>query len=314
VLLTLLLVTTLCDLGANLVRRQLRVDPCHPRLRAAPTHRQATRRRAGVAAAVLAALLAALLLLWPELVRAAGELRRIEWSFAGEFLAGLAIPDLHPATLASVAWHALNPLALGVLATLLGALGAALLAYPGSIAFQLDAHRFTGERPGAATRAWRGLVLVAAKALALLLRGIPEVGWVVLLAVFFQTGITPCVIAVALHGAGVLQRVYAETIDNVPDAALERVGGASRPRIFLYGALPRAFADWRIYTFFQFEVNVRTGVALGLVGAGGLGHLFDINLDWRRFAAASSYLWAMVLLTALIDRCSRRLRLRRQRC
>ena len=68
------------------------------------------------------------------------------------------------------------------------------------------------------------------------------------------------------------------------------------------------------HTFFQFEVNVRAGVALGIVGAGGLGHMFDFNLDWRQFSAASTYLWAMILLTVLIDRVSRRLQMRRLRC
>ncbi|MBZ0153845.1 MAG: ABC transporter permease, partial [Planctomycetes bacterium] len=91
-------------------------------------------------------------------------------------------------------------------------------------------------------------------------------------------------------------------------------GAPTRGAMFLFAAVPRALADWRTYTFFQFEVNVRLGVALGLVGAGGLGDRFDSNLKFRQFDTASTYLWAMVLLTVAIDRASRWLQLRRNRC
>lgn len=314
VLLSLLLVTTVTDLGANLVRRQLRVDPNHPRSDVSSTPARTAARRWAVAALVGAMIVGAVAALWSQLADAASELRRIEWGFIRDFVGGLAVPDLGLDTLSSVAWHSLTPLAIGVIATVMGMFGAALLAYPASIAFQLEAHRFTGERLRPVDRIWRWTAVVGAKLLALLMRGVPEVAWVVLLAVFFQSGITPCVLAIGLHSAGVLHRVYTETLDNVPYPRLEKVSNGCRSHVFLYGALPRAMADWRTYTFFQFEVNVRAGIALGLVGAGGLGHMFDFNLDWREYSTASSFLWAMVLLTVLIDRVSRRLQMRRLKC
>ncbi|MCA8951865.1 MAG: ABC transporter permease subunit, partial [Planctomycetes bacterium] len=245
---------------------------------------------------------------------AAAELRRIEWRWIGNFVAGLAVPDVTPATLWSVLRNSITPLAIGVVATGLGALGAAMLTWPASVAFQLDAHRFTGERLTALGRARRWLLLAAAKLVALVCRAVPEVAWVVLLAVFFRLGVTPCVLAVALHTTGVLHRVFTETLDNLPYGELEKVGNGGRGQIFLYGGLPRAWPDWRTYVFFQFEVNVRAGVALGMVGAGGLGHAFAFSLDWRDYPTASTLLWAMVLLTVLIDRTSRRLQLRRREC
>ncbi|MBL9076514.1 MAG: ABC transporter permease subunit [Planctomycetes bacterium] len=314
VLLSLLAVTTVTDLGANLLRRQLRVDPNHPRIVRPPDRRTALRRR-GFGLAVVAAVLAgALAATWPAIERAYGELARVEWAFVREFAAGLAVPDLSPATLRSVLGHCLVPLALGVTATALAAASAALLAFPGSVAFQLEAARFTGERLAPLARARRAALVVATRFTALVLRGIPEVAWVVLLAVFFRQGITPCVVAVALHGTGVLQRVFTETIDDLPYRTLEHGHGPARAQLFAWAAVPRALPDWRTYTFFQFEVNVRIGITLGLVGAGGLGDRFDSNLKFREFAVASTYLCAMVLLTVAIDRTSRWLQLRRQRC
>ncbi len=120
--------------------------------------------------------------------------------------------------------------------------------------------------------------------------------------------------AIAIHSTGVLLRVFSETIDNVPYRSLERLGAPGRLSTFAYGALPRVLPDWRTYAFFQFEVNVRTGVALGMVGAGGLGHVFQTNLEWRNYGSAATHLWTMVLLTVAIDRSSRWLQLRRLRC
>ncbi|MCR9247258.1 MAG: ABC transporter permease subunit [bacterium] len=314
ILFGLLLLTTLTDLGANFARRQLRVDPNHPHQAAGGSRQAVARRRGVLGVAVVAMIVGAIVVLWSQLSNAATELRRVEWQFLADFTTGLAIPDLGLDTLWSVVRHATVPLAIGVIATIAATLLASALAYPGSVAFQLDAFRFTGERLGPAARTLRWLTLLGTKGIALVMRGVPEVAWVVVLGVFFQIGVTPCVAAVALHSTGVLQRVFTETLDNVPYTALEKVSHARRPGIFLYGALPRALPDWRTYAFFQFEVNVRAGIALGIVGAGGLGHMFDFNLDWREYSTASSFLWAMVLLTVGIDRLSRWLQLRRLRC
>ena len=160
----------------------------------------------------------------------------------------------------------------------------------------------------------RWLLVASARGLGLLWRGVPEVAWVLILGAFFRQGLLAGVLAVTLHSAGVLLRVFVETIDNVPYRRLEQVSGTCRPQMFLYGALPHAWADWKTYAFFQFEVNVRMGIVLGMVGAGGLGEAFDGNVKFDRLERAGTFLWAMVLLTVLVDRVSRRLQLRRNRC
>ena len=247
------------------------------------------------------------------LLQAFTELSRIEWDFVWPYTLGMFTPSLEMTTWAAVARAALVPLGIGVLATLLGAGLAAVLAPFASSSMQLEAHRFTGERASTVARLARWCVLLLARAVALLWRGIPEVAWLIVLAVLLQNGVTPCVLAIALHSAGVLHRVFTDAVDDVPFAQLERVG-AGRAATFAYGALPSVASTWRSYALFQFEVNVRAGVALGLVGAGGLGQLFRHNLAFRQHADAAAFLWGMVLLTVVIDRASRALQLRRLRC
>ncbi|MBK8096399.1 MAG: ABC transporter permease subunit [Planctomycetes bacterium] len=313
-LLAMLLVTATTDVAANLLRYQLRIDPNHPQSRGTTDRRTGTRRRLVGVGVVLALLSASVWWLWAPIARVGSELQRLEWGFIGRYTTGLLLPDLAPATLWNVAQQAVIPLGVGVLATVAATALAGSAAFFASIAFQIEPDRYTGERLPRTRRALRWVLVVGTRGLGLLLRGIPEVAWVILLSVFFRIGLTPCVLAVLLHSTGVLLRVFAETLDNVPYRRLEQIAGACRPQIFLYGALPTAWPDWRTYAFFQFEVNVRIGVVLGTVGAGGLGDKFQSNLLFREFARASTYLWAMVLLTIAIDRLSRRLLLRRLKC
>ena len=139
------------------------------------------------------------------------------------------------------------------------------------------------------------------------MRGVPEVAWVWMLALFLLTGVEAALGALLLHSAGVLARVFTETVDNVPYDRLERVGAPSRGAAFLYGAVPLSRGDWRAYALFQLEANVRAGVVLGIVGVGGIGYLFRSSLANGAMGRASTFLLTIVLVTVAIDRLSRRL-------
>ena len=313
VLWTLLLVTAAADLAANLVRRRLRVDPNHPRL-TKPIGRRATAvRRMQVLGGSVVALAACWSWLAAPITNAVAEMGRMEWAFVGSYVGGLFVPAVDGDTLLAVLRAAATAVAIGLLATGLAGAVAATLSWPASIAFQLDVARFTGERSPSGSRLVRWCAFVAARACALVLRAVPEAAWLLMLLVLFRLGPTAAVFAIALHSAGVLQRVFTEAIDDVRYRQHEVVP-ASPSRAFLYSALPSAWPLWRTYAFFQFEVNLRAGVALGLVGAGGLGHLFRANLEFRDHGRAAAFLWGMILLTVAVDRLSRWLQLRRLRC
>lgn len=206
---------------------------------------------------------------------------------------------------------AVIPIAIAVVGTVLGVAAAMLLAYPHSATFQLHAPRFTGETPAAWQRGWRALQLVAARGVALLSRGVPEVMWAFLFIAFFGPGLVAGTLAIAVHTLGVLVRVFGEAVDNLPHRRFEPLCGASRPARYGVVAVPLVWRDWMTYAFFQFESNVRAAVVLGLIGVGGLGFHFSFNFEWFRFERAGTYLIMIVLLTVAIDRSSRLLKLSR---
>lgn len=312
-LLAMLVLTAGADVIANFLRYQLRVDPNHPRASRNRSARESTRRRVLGGGFCLALVVGSTAWQWPALQNLASELSRLEVDYAVDFASRLLwSPDLSATGVA--ARESVVPLAVALLTTFAAVLLASALSYPGSVAFQVHSDRFLGEHLTWPARCRRWLAVMITRGLGLLWRGIPEVAWVLILGAFFRQGLLAGVIAVALHSAGVLLRVFVETIDNVPYRRLEQVSGARRAQVFAYAALPAAAPEWKAYAFFQFEVNLRMGIVLGMVGAGGLGEAFDGNLRYFRLERASTFLWMMVLLTVFVDRLSRHLQLRRTRC
>jgi ABC-type phosphate/phosphonate transport system permease subunit len=203
------------------------------------------------------------------------------------------------------------PVAMAIVGTLLGVLGAMLLCYPHSVAFQLEAHRFTGETPAVWQRALRWLQAVLSRMVAVTSRAIPEVMWAMFFIAFFGMGVVAGALAIAVHSMGVLVRVFGETVDNIPYRRFEQSFAGSRVACFGYAAVPVSWRDWMTYSFFQFESNVRAGVVLGIIGSAGLGFIFSFNFEHFHYHKASTDLIVIIMLTVIIDRLSRVLKLTR---
>jgi len=299
-LLAALLLTVSADLASNALRRLLRREQ-------SGTLQQAQRRRRLAMLAVTAALAASLWHIRAPLLGLSEEFARLDLRYLRDHYGQLLKPDLGGATVIDALGGLGVPLALGVLATTAACALAAAMSWWGSASFQLHAQRFAPERSPAWRRTWRAVRMAATRAAAVVMRGVPEVAWVWMLALFFLTGVEAALGALLLHSAGVLARVFTETVDNVPYDRLEQVGAPSRGAAFLYGAVPLSRGDWRAYALFQLEANVRAGVVLGIVGVGGIGYLFRSSLANGAMGRASTFLLTIVLVTVAIDRLSRRL-------
>ena len=83
----------------------------------------------------------------------------------------------------------------------------------------------------------------------------------------------PGVLALALHGMGMLAKFFAEAIEEIDDGPLQalRSAGASQLQIIAFGVVPQVITAWIAVVLYRFEVNLRSATVLGMVGAGGLG-------------------------------------------
>ena len=212
---------------------------------------------------------------------------RLMAKFIGEFFP----PDLSAPFVARVARGALQTLAVSALGTLLATLAGALLALPASGRF------------GLAPR-------LAARALLNVLRSVPELVWAALMVLAAGLGPFAGALALALHTAGVLGRLFAETLENAPresERAL-RDAGSGAVTAFAYGCLPLVTAQGAAYVLYRWEMNIRMAAVLGFVGAGGLGQLLYYHLSIFQQAQAATVLLAMFVLVFAVDASSARLR------
>ena len=237
--------------------------------------------------AVVAASFAYLSVSWGGLV--SGESMRLMGRFVTEFFP----PDLSGSFLARTAEASLQTLAVSSIGTLLAALVAMPLALPASGRF------------GRLGRA-------ASRLLLNVLRSVPELVWATLMVLAAGLGPMAGTLALAVHTAGVLGRLFGETLENLPPAAEQalREAGAGPVVAFGYANLPLAAPQWLGYALYRWEMNIRMAAVLGFVGAGGLGQMLYFHLSLFQQAQAMTVLLAMFVLVVGVDAASGWLRQR----
>lgn len=142
-----------------------------------------------------------------------------------------------------------------------------------------------------------------ARMLMLLLRGIPEIIWALLLVRVFGLGPIAGVLAIAITYGGMLAKVYSEILEteNTHPARALMLQGSGRINAFLYGLLPGASQELASYTIYRWECAVRASVVMGFVGAGGLGQLMDQSMKMLNGGEVSTILIMFLLLVLLAD-------------
>ncbi len=120
---------------------------------------------------------------------------------------------------------------------------------------------------------WRALCSVT-RLFAVLLRAIPEYVWAFVLLAIFGPNAWPAVLALAIHNAGILGRLGAETIENLPPGpmAAMRAAGAERRQIAAAALFPLALPRCLLLFFYRFETCVRESTVLGMLGVVSLGY------------------------------------------
>jgi len=134
-----------------------------------------------------------------------------------------------------------------------------------------------------------------------------------IVAILFVTAVGPGAfagtLAIMIHSIGNLGKMFAEAVEEIEGGqveALEAVG-ARGTEVIRWAILPQVMPLWITYFLFRFEMNVRTSVVLGLVGAGGIGALLN---QWREVDNHEMFSIVLVILVLVmaIDGLSSRLR------
>lgn len=211
----------------------------------------------------------------------------------GTYAASFFPPDLSVYHLARIAQGTLETMAISAVSTLLAAIFGLLLAVPA-------AGRF-----GAVARVLARLVLN-------FLRSIPELVWAALMVIAAGLGPFAGTLALTWHTAGVIGRLFAETLENTPPepARALRLCGGRAAVAFFYGTMPSVTPQLVAYTLYRWEINIRMAAILGVVGAGGLGQMLYVSLSLFQQQKAATVILAMLVIVALVDAASAWLRRR----
>lgn len=146
-----------------------------------------------------------------------------------------------------------------------------------------------------------GRVLSApTRAVAAFFRTIPSLVWALLFVVAVGLGPFAGVLALTVHSVGMLVRLYAECIEEMPDGPIEALtaSGASRVQILTHAVIPELLPTLAGLALYRLEENVRSSLVLGFVGAGGIG--FQVLSAMNLFAYSDVTMLVIVLFALVI--------------
>ena len=134
-------------------------------------------------------------------------------------------------------------------------------------------------------------------------RAIHELVWAWLFVVSLGLSPMAAVLALAIPYGGILGRIYADILNDVPQRPLQalRTSGASELKVLVYGRLPMALPDMLGYTFYRLECAIRAVAIMGFVGIAGLGLQLQLSLNDLFYDQVWTLLYAVIGLVAVVD-------------
>jgi phosphonate transport system permease protein len=132
------------------------------------------------------------------------------------------------------------------------------------------------------------------------------------LVAFVGIGPTAGAWALGLHSIGSLGRLFADALDNAPEAPQQALAstGASRLAVACYATVPLALGPIATHLLFRFEWNLRMATVLGLIGAGGIGQALFEAQQLFFYREALAYVIVTAALVLATDAASGHLRQR----
>lgn len=187
---------------------------------------------------------------------------------------------------------AIVTLAMGFAGTVLGAPGALLLGVLGSERVVPYPFNFV----------FRGTMTV--------IRAIPALVWAL---IFIPLGgVSPFTgtLAIATDTVGDLGRLFTDELEEIESGPTEGIEstGAQKSQIIVFGMLSQVFRPFIAWTMYMFEINVRTAVSLGIIGAGGLGYTLQIQRQTFQYTNMMAAILLVVILVLAVEIISQRTR------
>ncbi len=144
------------------------------------------------------------------------------------------------------------------------------------------------------------------------IRAIPAIIWTLIFVALVGLGAAAATLAIAFNTIGNLGRLFVDELEEIEEGPIEamRTTGANKPQIVFFGMLSQVRTSFIAWTLYIFEINVRSAVTVGVVGAGGLGAVVAAQEARLQFSNMMATLFAIFILILLVELFSQRLRSR----
>lgn len=155
--------------------------------------------------------------------------------------------------------------------------------------------------------AWIGFVV---RRLLEVCRAVPEIVFALILVYAMGIGPAAGVLAIAIHTAGALGKMFAEVNENASDKPIEgvRAAGGTWFDEMRYGVLPQVWPNFLSYIWLRLEINIRGASIIGFVGGGGIGQELYYVISFNHYEEVSAIVLLIVLTVTVVDIVSERLR------
>jgi phosphonate transport system permease protein len=143
-------------------------------------------------------------------------------------------------------------------------------------------------------------------------RGINEIIFALIFVAAVGLGPFAGVLALSVHGAGMLGKFFAEAIEEADPGPVEalRATGARPLQVIIFAVLPQALPAWIAAILYRLEVNLRAATILGMVGAGGIGFELYTSLKLFQYEDTATCVIVILVMVMTADYLSSRLRAR----
>jgi phosphonate transport system permease protein len=135
------------------------------------------------------------------------------------------------------------------------------------------------------------------------LRTIPDVLLAILVVAFMGMGAVSGIVALTIYSTVILSKMLSETMDGLNKGPMEAViaSGGNKKQVIFYAIMPQLLPQYLSYVFYAFELNLKTSVILGFVGAGGIGQLIHRNIQFLRYERLTFVLIVLFVVISVVD-------------
>jgi phosphonate transport system permease protein len=154
------------------------------------------------------------------------------------------------------------------------------------------------------------LIYHFSRSLVTLLRSIPDFIYAFFFVTAFGLGPEAGVAALTLASVGMLGKFYSEAVESIDEKPVEalKATGSRRLGIIRHAIMPQALPLFMGYNLYMLDHNIRVALAIGIVGAGGLGVELFTQMEAFHYQKATAVLLITFVIITVIDRGSAYLR------